>query len=212
MQKPDYIITFGRSIGSGGLELARALGENLGIKVYDKELLVEAAREYGLHPEMFVTRDERSSRHLKSILNFKSILRATGNAMPSNVMTDEDMFKMQSDVMRRIAGEGPCIFVGRCSDYILRDFPHLFSVFVTAPLESRVKHVMARRGLSDSEARRYIRRIESSRADYYNYYTFKKWGDSSSYDLCLDVEKVGGIENAISIIRLAAERAGIRFE
>lgn len=209
--KPDYVITFGRSIGSGGLDVARALGGELGIPVYDKELLVVAAREHGLCPEMFAGRDERSSRHLKSILNFRSVLRGTGNSMPNSIMTDEEMFKMQSDVMRRIASEGSCIFVGRCADYILRDHPKLFSVFITAPLPTRVQRVMQHHGFSEQQALKHIRRIESSRGDYYNYYTFKKWGDSSSYDLCLDVEKVGGVQNALEIIKLAIKRAGIEL-
>jgi len=209
--KPDYVITFGRSIGSGGLDVARALGEELDIPVYDKELLVVAAKEYGLCPEMFVHRDERSSRYLKSILNFRSVLRGTGNSMPDSIMTDEDMFKMQSDVMRRIASEGPCIFVGRCAEYILRDHPGLFSVFITAPLEKRMQRVMKHHGLNEQQALKHIRRIEASRADYYNYYTFKKWGDSSSYDLCLDVEKVGGVQKALEIIKLAIRNAGMEL-
>ena len=207
----NFVITFGRTIGSGGLDIAKALGEELGVKVYDKNLLEEVAKAHGLHPEMFVSRDERSSRNLKSILNFRSILRGTSNAMPNNVMTDEDMFKMQSDVMRSIAENESCIFVGRCSDYILREHKSIFNVFVTAPLGSRVKHVMARHGFTEDQALRHIRRIEASRADYYNYYTFKKWGDSSSYDLCIDIEKVGGQENALEIIKLAATRAGLQL-
>jgi len=209
--KPDFVITIGRSIGSGGLDIAKALGEELGVKVYDKNLLVEVAKEYGLHPEMFVKRDERSSRYLKSILNFRGILRGTGNAMPTSVMTDEDMFKMQSDVMRKIASEGSCIFVGRCADYILRDHPHIFNIFITAPLAKRVERVIGHHGFTEQQALKHIRRIEASRGDYYNYYTFKKWGDSSSYDLCIDTEKVGGVQNTIEIIKLAITKAGIEL-
>lgn len=207
----DYVITFGRSIGSGGLDVARALGEELGIKVYDKELLVVAAQDRGLCPEMFTARDERATRHLKSLFNFRSVLRGTGNSVPSSIMTDEEMFKMQSDMMRRIASEGPCIFVGRCAEYILRDHPHLFSIFITAPVETRVKRVMKHHGLNEEQALKHIRRIEASRSDYYNYYTFKKWGDSSSYDLCLDIDKIGGVQNALEIIKLAITKSGIEL-
>ena len=112
---------------------------------------------------------------------------------------------------RTLADEGPCVFVGRCADYILRDHPKLFSIFITAPLQSRVQRVMKHHGFSEQQALKHIRRIESSRADYYNYYTFKKWGHSSSYDLCLDAEKVGGVQNALEIIKLAITRAGIEL-
>lgn len=198
-ESDKYIISIGRRIGSGGLRTAKMLSEQLGIRMFDKELLAEAAKECGLHPEIFEKRDEKSSWRLRSLFGMHE----------SNPIVDEDMFKMQSDVMRRIASQQSCIFVGRCADYVLRDFPNMFSVFITAPLDFRVEKIMHRLNLSEHEARKFIEHSEKSRASYYNYYTFKTWGDSASYDLCIDSLKAGSIENTVEIIRLAMTGAGI---
>ena len=189
------IITVGRRIGAGGLQIAGMLSQRLGIQMFDRELMAEAAKEYGLDPEIFEKRDEKSTWNLKSLFG-----------MHNNLIMDEDMFKMQSEVMLRKAAEQDCIFVGRCADYVLRDCPNLFSVFITAPLEYRVKRIASIKGWDESQARSWIEKSEKSRASYYNYYTFKTWGDSASYDLCINSEAVGGIENSVDLIIEAMEK------
>lgn len=193
----NIIICVGRRIGAGGLSTAKMLSEQLGIQLFDRNLLAESARQYGLDPEIFEKRDEKKSWKLKSLFG-----------MNNNLIIDEEMFKMQSDVMRRIASTQSCIFVGRCADYVLRDYPNVFSVFITAPLECRVRRMAEILGCSGRDALRYIEKTESGRASYYNYYTFKKWGDSASYDLCVNSQSAGSIENTVEIIKLAMRKAG----
>lgn len=186
----NLIITIGRQIGAGGLETAGKLSREFGIRMLDRELLQEAAKESGISPEFFAHSDEKSSRKLKGLFNFR-LLPGSGSQMNDSIMTDEDLFKIQSDAIRNVAAKESCVIVGRCADYILRDHPRMVSVFISADVESRVRRICAGSGISPDEARQLIERVDKRRAEYYNYYTFKKWGDSSSYNLCIDSTKLG---------------------
>ena len=186
------IISIGRQIGAGGLGVARLLSQEFGLKVYDKELLAEVARESGLDEACFEKRDEKSSRGvLGSLLAFRSLFGVYNRAGSDSVMNEDKLFQIQSEVMRKIAAKEDCIIVGRCADYILRDEPRLVSVFICADLETRVKRIAEGEKLSEEDARRYVEQGDRKRAEYYNYYTFKRWGDSASYDLCIDSSTLG---------------------
>ncbi len=197
----NFIISIGRQVGAGGYDTARALSGKLGVKVYDKELIKETARRSGLSPECFERRDEHQPRSV-----FHSIFGVIGSSHPSDnvghdIMSDASLFNFQSQTIRQIAAEESCIIIGRCSDYVLRDNPGLVSVFISASLPSRIKRVMEGRGLSESAARKFIEQNEKERADYYNYFTFKRWGDALSYDLCIDSSKLGDdVSKVVSII------------
>lgn len=196
--EPHLIISIGRQIGAGGLGVARRLSKETGLKVYDKELLSEVARESGLDQAFFEQRDEHSSRGLRtSLQNFRSLLGLYNRAGTNTVMTEEQLFKIQSEVMRKIAAKEDCIIVGRCADYILREEPRLATFFISADLESRIHNLMRVGGKTEDEARRFIEAGDRKRAEYYNYYTFKRWGDSASYDLCIDATKLGDDEQQV---------------
>ena len=202
--EPHLIITIGRQLGAGGLGVARRLAQEFGLKVYDKELLVEVARESGLDETCFEKRDEKSSRGVlgAALQGFRSLFGVYNRAGTDTVMNEDKLFQIQSEVMRDIAAKEDCIIVGRCADYILRDNPRLVSVFISASLESRVKRIMAGEQLSEEDARRYVEQGDRKRAAYYNYYTFKKWGDSSSYDLCIDSSKLDDdIDKVVDLIK-----------
>ena len=111
------------------------------------------------------------------------------------------MFKFQSDAIIKAAQEGSCVFVGRCADYVSRDFPNVVNVFITAPIESRAQLFMKEKDVTYEEAIRRIQHVESRRASYYNYYTGKQWGHAASYDFCIDSAAIGSQETA----RLIAE-------
>lgn len=188
----NYVITVGRSIGAGGLSVAKALSEELGIAMYDKNLIMEVARRSGLNPEIFEKRDERASRSkLTSLFGFRSLLQGNGSITTDSIMNEENLFKIQSQVIRELAGKESCVIVGRCADYILRENPRCVSIFINADPKFRISRMM-KEGMSEEEARTAISRGDRKRAEYYNYYTFKKWGDSASYDLCIDFGKLGG--------------------
>jgi len=196
--EPHLIISIGRQIGAGGLGVARRLSQEFGLKVYDKELLAEVARESGLDEACFVQGDEHSSRGIRTALQgFRSLLGVYNRAGTNTVMTEEQLFKIQSEVMQKIAAKEDCIFVGRCADYILRDEPRLVTVFIAADLESRVRNLMRVGGKTEEEARRFIEVGDRKRAEYYNYYTFKRWGDSASYDLCINASRLDDDEEKV---------------
>ena len=196
--EPHLIISIGRQIGAGGLGVARRLSQEFGLKVYDKELLFEVARESGIDETRFEERDERSTRGVRAALQgFRSLATAFNRAGTDTVMSEEQLFKIQSEVMQDIAAREDCIFVGRCADYILRDEPRLLTVFIAADLESRVRNLMRVGGKTEEEARRFIETGDRKRAEYYNYYTFKKWGDSASYDLCVNASRLGDDEEKV---------------
>lgn len=182
----NYVISIGRSIGAGGLSTAKALSEELGIKMYDKELITEVARRSGLNPDIFEKKDERASRSkMTSLFGFRSLLQGNGSITTDSILNEESLFKIQSQVIRDLAENESCIIVGRCADYILRDNPRCASFFINADPALRIKRLMER-GMDEEEARRRISQGDRKRAEYYNYYTFKRWGDSASYDLCID--------------------------
>ena len=184
---PNLIISVGRQLGSGGCEIAKMLSEEFQANYYDKELINLAAERSGFNPRIFEKQDESQST-MRSLLNF-----AMGRHVNyyTNSISQESLFKIQSDAIEKAAESDSCVFVGRCADYILREKPHLFSVFITANDEDRVKTV-AERLMCDAEtASRYIEKKEAERASYYNYYTSKTWGASQSYDLCINSSMLG---------------------
>jgi cytidylate kinase len=197
------LINIGRQFGAGGKGVADLLGERLGIPVYDNELLQKAAEESGFSPAFFKKNDER--RRLFRIGSLFGLNRGS-TYVPSGI-DETELFKYQSQAIRDIAEKGSAIFLGRASDYVLRDMDCL-DVFVCAPLEDRVKRVCERTGMAAAEAEKYILKKEKSRRDYYNFFTFGNWGVASNYDLCLDSSLVG-IEGAADIIIDFGRRSGL---
>ncbi len=199
----DTIINIGRQFGSGGRRIAAALGVRLGIPVYDNELLVEAAQKSGFSKDLFEMRDEHKSNFTLSNL-FGSINRY-GSA--DSFLNDNRLFKIQSDVILELAQQGPAVFVGRASDYVLREMECL-DVFITAPLEIRKKDVAEREGISLEEAESMIAKRDRDREAYYNYLTFGNWGVASNYDLCID-SSILGIEGTADFIVDFGRKCGL---
>ena len=202
MNEQHKIINIGRQFGSGGKLVAQRISESLGIPVYDNELISKAADESGFSKELFERSDEK-----RSIFNISSFFGNGRFGEARNYVGDNELFKIQSEVIRNIAAKGPAIFVGRCSNYILRDLRCL-DAFVTAPLEDRVKRVAERLEISPDEARNRIERQDRTRETYYNFFTFGNWGASSDYDLCIDSSLLG-INGTADFIIEFGEKAGL---
>lgn len=203
MKDNHLIINVGRQFGSGGRLVAISLGEKLGIPVYDQELISKAAEQSGFSRELFVRSDEK--RNIFALSSFLADAGRFGTA--DNCLSDSQLFVIQSDVIRSIADKGPAIFIGRCSDYILRDRACL-DVFVTAPDNVRIDRVASRMNISDSAAETLIRKKDRTRETYYNYYTFGNWGVASNYDLCVDSSKLG-IDGTADMIIDFCHRCGL---
>lgn len=186
------IINIGRQFGSGGKSVASSLGEKLGIQVYDNELIIKAAAESGFSPDLFRRSDEKK--------------RIVELGFQTAGLNDREIFKIQSKVIRDIAQSASAIFVGRASDYVLRDMDCL-DVFITAPDENRIARIRERAGISGEEAARLMAKMDKGRESYYNFFTFSHWGVASNYDLCVD-SSILGIDGTADFIIDFARRAG----
>ena len=184
------IITIGREYGSSGRQIGQEVAKYFGIKCYDKELLEHAANDSGICKELF-------EHHDSLVMDTYSFGYSSAgfNDMPMN----HNIFLAQFDAIKKLAGEGPCVMVGRCADYALSDWPDCFSIFVHADLDVRIRRIASKYGKSDREAKDLINKTDKSRASYYNYYTNKKWGSAKDYNLCIDSGKLG-LDNAAKVI------------
>jgi len=179
-----YFITIGRQLGSGGKRIGAQLTHRLNIPCYDRELIQLASRGSGLGKEFFEEFDEKSSYSAwGKYLGFHSGFMGYDEV---NYLCNETLFKIQSDVIRNLAEKGSCVFIGRCADYILRNFPSCLKVFVSADKKDRIRQVMTDEKLTEKEAQVRIERCDKQRSSYYNFYSNKVWGMASSYDLCFN--------------------------
>ncbi|MBQ2133792.1 MAG: cytidylate kinase-like family protein [Bacteroidales bacterium] len=203
--KTKFYITIGRQKGAGGLEIAKRLSEEFGIPQYDKQLLDIAAKESGMCKEIFAEIDER--RGSKFISGFFSGIMGSlySEYGASSGINREDLFRIQSDSIIKIANEGSAIFVGRCADYILRERANCLNVFITAVPEERVARLLEcgkipnAEKYSNEEMVELLEKSDSKRENYYNYFTYKQWGAAASYDLCLNSSLLG-IEGCVKVI------------
>jgi cytidylate kinase len=173
-------------------------------KYYDRELLNLAAKESGFSEKFFEQNDERRGI-FRSLFN----LRATpvhDSDIYANNFSQESLFKFQSDAIMKAADEGSCVFVGRCADYVLRDFGNTVNIFITASMDYRISQIMNKQHIDAEAARKFIEQGEGKRAAYYNYYTGKKWGHSSSYDFCIDSSILGLLETEKLIAQFIRKR------
>ena len=199
----NTIINVGRSFGSGGGYVGQAIASKLGIPFYDNELISKAAQESGYSPSLFEGGEKK-----RSIFSVSSFFASGRMSYLDNTYMNEDiLFKVQSDVIRKIGEGGDAVIIGRCADYILRDLPCL-NVFVTGPEEYRIERIVKNEGISEEEAEKLIRKKDRIRETYYNYYTMGSWGSASNYHLCVD-SSVLGIEGTADYIIEFGRKAGL---
>lgn len=181
-------ITIGRQYGSGGRLIGKELASKLEIPFYDKELIDLASQKSGISTEYIESLDEKGTANFFHSL----MMNATpmGAIMPNyfNITTNDQLFFLQSDIIKELAKKGDCIFVGRCADYILEN-SNVLNVFIHAPLEFRAKEIAKRYEISESKAMDNIKKIDKKRKGYYNHYTSKQWGYVENYDLAIDSSK-----------------------
>ena len=178
-----FVITIGRRMGSGGRALGRILADRLGIEFYDRKLLLEAAERAGLSPEVFERNDERRPHFINGLFSFDMGLGPVSNYTHSS-LSDDAIYKAQCDFIHELAAEKPCVIVGRTADYVLRDTPNVFNIFVHADIDYCAQRILQREpSLTIEQARRLSEKTNKLRAGFYNFYTDKRWGDSASYDM-----------------------------
>ena len=185
----NFTITIGRLLGSGGKKIGQILSEKLRVPCYDKELIQLASQESGLGKDLFEQMDEKSQHRFFS--NFFGFRAGVVGNITANYLQNETLFNIQSDVIRSLAEKESCIFVGRCADYVLRDHPRCLNIFILAKQDDRIRRISEDNQLSPKEALELINEIDKKRAGYYNYYSNKIWGMSTSYHLCINSSLLG---------------------
>ena len=196
----NKIYTIGREFGSGGREVGEKLAAKLGIKLYDKELLQQAAKDSGFCEEIFENHDEKPTNSFLYSLVMETYSVSGYSAAPFlDMPLNHKVFLAQFETIKKIAEKESCVIVGRCADYALSDNPDCINVFIHADLDVRIKNVSRNLNITENKARDIINKTDKQRASYYNYYTSKKWGDSKSYNLSLDAGKLG-TDNCVEMI------------
>jgi len=199
-----FVINIGRQLGSGGRQIGEKLAAEFGIAFYDKELIQLASKESGLGKEFFEQADEKKSHSIiGGLLGFRTNI--TNEVYVNNYLSNETFFKIQSDIIRELAEEKSCVFVGRCADYILRDHPRCVNLFITADTDDRIRRVAHDQSLNLEKAQEKIEKMDKKRSEYYNYFSNKTWGVAGSYHLCIN-SSVLGIDETVAFIRKFVEQ------
>lgn len=186
------VITIARQYGSGGRTIGQMLAQKLNVHYYDKELMKLASDDSGINEALFVKADEK----LKSTSLFRIAKNVyQGELIPpdkgDDFVSNDNLFNYQAKIIKQLAQEESCVLIGRCADYILKDYSNVLSVFIHAPKEFCMQEAAKKINLSGRELEKYITRTDKCRADYYKYYTGREWTDARNYDLCLDSSKLG---------------------
>lgn len=199
------VITISRQFGSGGHEVGEKLARQLDVPFYDKALIAMAAKQSGLSEEVFASADEKASSSLLYSMVMGSYsfgARVPGiNEMPIN----DKLFLIQSDIIKKAAAEGPCVIIGRCADYILREHENCLNVFVHANKEERVRRSVAKKDCEERKASDFVTKKDKQRANYYNFYSNKRWDDLQNYDITIDTSRFT-VDEAVELLMDAAKR------
>ena len=188
-----YVITIARQYGSGGRTIGEMLAERLGVHFYDKELMKLASEDSGINERLFNTADEKVKQNVFSKM-FKTEKAYKGDVISpesGEFISEDNLFNYQAKVVKELAERENCVIVGRCADYVLKDYDHVLSVFIHGPKDFCMQEAAKKINLTGKELERFIAKTDKERADYYKYYTGREWTDARNYDLCLDSSKLG---------------------
>ena len=203
-EKKKIIITIARQYGSGGADTGKKLAEDLGISFYDKNILRMNSDESGIKESYFHLADEKAgNRLLYKIINTLTPEKGAPS-FGSDLISADNLFRFQSEVIRKLAAEESCVIIGRCADYALADNPNHLSIFIHAPMDVRIQRVAKRQNITPEKARSLIIKTDKRRASYYEYYSSQKWGAVESYDFCMDSSYLG-LGGTVELIRAMVE-------
>ena len=199
------VITISRQFGSGGHEVGEKLARQLDVPFYDKALIAMAAKQSGLSEEVFANADEKATSSLLYSMVMGSYsfgARVPGiNEMPIN----DKLFIIQSDIIKKAAADGPCVIIGRCADYILREHENCLNVFVHANKEDRIRRSVMKKDCEERKAADFVTKKDKQRANYYNFYSNKRWDDLQNYDIAIDTSRFT-VDEAVELLMDAAKR------
>ena len=196
----NCVITIAREFGSGGKTIGKMIADELGIPFYDREILRLASDDSGINESLFAKADEKMS----STPLFKIANRVyTGELIPpdsDDFVSNDNLFNYQAKIIKELAAQGPCVIVGRCADFVLKDNDNVIRLFVHSTPEKNLKTVCELKGLEEKEAQKLIDKTNKHRAAYYKCYTGRDWDNAKNYDLCLDSSRLT-YEKCVQIVK-----------
>ena len=202
------VITIARQYGSGGKTIGKMLAEDLGIHFYDREIIRLASDESGISEQLFGAADEAPKSGILGRIAKKVY---TGEVLPpdsDDFVSDENLFNYQAKIIKQLAEEESCVIIGRCADYVLKDYDHVVSVFVHGPFDFCLEQAMKKFSKTEEEMKKFIHKKDKYRGDYYKYHTGQEWYDARNYDLCLDSSKLG-FDGCVEAIKAYKQVRGI---
>ena len=201
MGDKKLIITIGRQYGSGGNEIGRKLAEELGIDFYDENILRMNSDESGIKESYFHLADEKAGSRLLYRIVSGMTPEMREPSFGSDLISADNLFRFQSEVIRKLAEEQSCVIVGRCADYVLEDADdiELVRVFIYADMDARIRRVREKELYAPEDVRKNVKRIDKERRNYYRYYTGRGWADPENYDLLINTSTTG-IKGSVRMI------------
>ncbi|MCD8082642.1 MAG: cytidylate kinase-like family protein [Clostridiales bacterium] len=193
------IITIGRQYGSGGREIGMKLAQELGIHCYDKDILRMNSDESGIKESYFHLADERAGNKLLYRIITSLVPEQGEPSFGSDLVKADNLFRFQSTVIRRLAAEESCIFIGRCAEYVLEGTEDLVRIYLYASMEARWRRIVDKGLYDEKDAVKQITRIDKERRDYHQYYTGKRWEAPENYDLMLNTTQLG-VDGTVKVI------------
>ena len=195
----NKIITITRQYGSGGHHIGKTLAKTLNLPFYDKELISIAAKESGISPEVFEQVDEKAANSLLYSLSMGVYNYGNGFSSMGDLPVNDRLYILQHKIIKELADKENFVVVGRCADHILKDRDNVVKVFIYADIESRVNRAIERKEIDPARAKQAVLKADKSRANYYSFYSGKKWGLADNYDLCINTTHIT-TEQAVEII------------
>ena len=198
------IVTISRHYGSGGRYIGENLAKAMGVPCYDEKLIDMVAKESGFAQSFVAEKGERMTGSL--LFNIASSLSFANNVFSTNngVTLQDEIYFTQNRIIKELADKGPCVIVGRCADYILREREDCLNVFIYADEESKIERAEKYFNITREEAPAVLKKKDKARANHYKYYTDQEWGMASNYDLCLNSGLIG-IEGCVKAIQQVLE-------
>ncbi len=198
------VITIARSYGSGGRTLGKLLAKELGIHYYDRELLRMASDASGINEALFGEVDEKLKKSPLFRIASKNCNGEVIAPDSDEFISDDNLFNYQAKVIRELAEEESCVIIGRCADYVLREFDHVIRLYFYAPKEDCIRRIQEISSEPEKDIIKKIEKTDKYRAAYYKYYTGHEWNDANNYDLCLNTTSMS-YEKLVEVVKAYIE-------
>jgi len=196
----NKVITISRQYASGGREVAEKLAKEYSVPFYDRALIAKAAKESGFAEAAFDNVEMKATNSLLYSIAMGMNAYGSPDLGYTHLSLDDRIYIAQSDIIRKVADEGPCIIVGRCADYVLRERKDIVNIFIWSSMPFRIKRAIERDGVEPDKAEETITRMDKRRANYYNYHAIEKWGVVTNYHLSIQND-FRGVDKTVEVIK-----------